>query len=251
MELEEIKAEARRLIIRHQAHVRWVVKEMQSCSVTTRSNTKKSEVGYQESFIHRQGSINRLQLPFRNFIFISRDLYVYSKIENSSLIDVSLPEYFYFLQQLYPTLPLLTLALCLERPELLLPSNPYMPPAKNTMNAPTRVPGDSLFPNNQILNSRLTSFRTFNTIVTVRAEAADARRLTPLMHAYCVKTFRTRYASWLGIYILFIPFWKSKGRLENDSWVGIPNGGDAASFINCRRIDGMNGMNNGRARRCE
>ena len=141
--------------------------------------------------------------------------------------------------------------LCLGLPDFLLPSIPYIPPAKNTINAPSRVPGDSLFPNSQMLNKRLTNFRTFNTIVTVRADTAEARRLTPRMHAYCVKTFKTRYASWLGMYTRSRPFWKSNGRFENDSGDGIPNGGEAASLLNCLLIEGKNGRNNGNARRWE
>lgn len=86
----------------------------------------------------------------------------------------------------YPALPLLTLtlALCLCLPELFDPSNPYIPPAKNTMHAPTNVPGDNLLPNNQMLSSRLANFLTFNTIVTVSAETAEASRLTPRIQAY-------------------------------------------------------------------
>ena len=75
-------------------------------------------------------------------------------------------------------------ALCLGLPDFLFPSKPYIPPAKNTMNAPSRVPGDNLLPNSQILNKRLISFRTLRTMVTVSADTAEARRLTPRMHAY-------------------------------------------------------------------
>ena len=69
------------------------------------------------------------------------------------------------------------MALYLALPELLDPSNPYIPPAKKTMNAPIKVPGANLFPNSQMLNKRLTSFRTLSTMVTVRADDAEARRL--------------------------------------------------------------------------
>jgi hypothetical protein len=90
-------------------------------------------------------------------------------------------------------LALLVFALCRALPFMPFPlSNEYIPPAPNTITAPSRVPGDNLFPNSQILISRLTSFRTFKTIVTDSAEAVAASRLTPRMHAYCVRTFTTR-----------------------------------------------------------
>ncbi len=143
------------------------------------------------------------------------------------------------------------MVLCLALPEFLFPSSPYMPPAKNTINAPISVPGDSLFPNNQILNKRLTSFRTFSTIVTVNADAADARRFTPRMQAYWVNTFMTRYASWLGIRMVVRPFCSSGGRFEIDSYAGNPKGGEAASLENCLAIDGKKGMNSGSESRCE
>jgi hypothetical protein len=84
------------------------------------------------------------------------------------------------------------LARCLDLPELLDPSSPYIPPEKKTIKAPINVPGASLFPNSHILRSRLTNFLTFKTIVTVRADDAEAKRFTPRMHAYCVKTFITK-----------------------------------------------------------
>lgn len=74
-------------------------------------------------------------------------------------------------------------------------SNEYIPPALKTIVAPMSVPNDSLLPNNQMLSSKLTSFRTLRTMVTVNAEDADARRLTPRMQAYWVNTLTTRYAS--------------------------------------------------------
>jgi hypothetical protein len=98
----------------------------------------------------------------------------------------------------YPAFGMLlpVFALCLALPPMPFPpSREYIPPAPNTMTAPTSVPGDNLFPNSQILNSKLTSFRTFKTIVTVKADAVAASKLTPRMHAYCVKTFMTKYAS--------------------------------------------------------
>lgn len=99
-----------------------------------------------------------------------------------------------YLSQFYFTFPFATLlARCLLLPAPFLPpSNPYIPPAKNTINAPTIVPGASRFPNSHILSNKLTSFRTFNTMVTVSADAAEAKRLTPRMQAYCVRTFMTR-----------------------------------------------------------
>jgi hypothetical protein len=112
----------------------------------------------------------------------------------------------------YPTLPLVTMVLCLALPEFLDPSNPYIPPAKKTMKAPIRVPAANLFPNSQMLNNRLTNFRTLSTIVTVSADDAEARRFTPRMHAYCVRTFMTRYTSWLGRCMAPKPFWTSAGR---------------------------------------
>ena len=108
---------------------------------------------------------------------------------------------------IYPTFPLLILPLWDALEETFCPpSSVYSPPAKKVMNAPKRVPGESLFPKSQILKSRLISFLTFRTIVTVNADAAEARRLTPRMQAYWVRTFITRKASWLGICILAKPF---------------------------------------------
>lgn len=152
---------------------------------------------------------------------------------------------------IYPTLPLLKLALCLGLPDDLEPSNPYIPPAKNTMNAPTNVPGDSLLPNNQILSKRLTNFLTFNTMVTVSAEAAEARRLTPRIQAYWVNTFMTRYASWLGRWTLSSPFCNFGARFKSLLEVGRPNGVEAASWSNCLFIEGRNGMKSGSASKCE
>lgn len=93
----------------------------------------------------------------------------------------------------YPALPLmLTLAvtgLSLPRGPL---SSEYIPPALKTIVAPISVPNDNLLPNNQILRSKLTSFRTLRTIVTVNADDAEASRLTPRMQAYWVNTLTTR-----------------------------------------------------------
>ena len=117
------------------------------------------------------------------------------------------------------------------------------------MKAPRKVPDDSLFPNNHILNNRLTNFRMFSTSVTVNADDAEARRLTPRIQAYWVKTFRTRYASWLGMLIVFSTFCSSTGAFESDSYFGMPNGGDAANRRNCVHIDGRNGIKRGSERR--
>lgn len=81
---------------------------------------------------------------------------------------------------------------------LLLESNVYNAPPPNTSNAPITVPTAKEFPNSQMLRSRLTSFRILRTIVTVKAEDAAASKLTPRMHAYCVKMFAATLASWLG-----------------------------------------------------
>lgn len=66
------------------------------------------------------------------------------------------------------------------------------------MTAPSNVPEASWLPNSQILRSRLTSFRILRTIVTVRAVDAAAKRLTPRMQAYCVRTLVMRKMIWLG-----------------------------------------------------
>ena len=152
---------------------------------------------------------------------------------------------------LLPALPLLILALGLRA--ALLPSifKPYNPPAKNTTHAPNNVPGDNLFPNSHMLNSRLINFLTFRTMVTVSAEAAEARRLTPRIQAYCVNTFMTKYASCRGMFILSIPLCRSKGNFDRISWFGKLNAGEAANFKNCLSIPGKNGMKSGSARRCE
>ena len=155
---------------------------------------------------------------------------------------------------LQPTLgPLLpVLDLCLAFPPMPFPpSKEYIPPAPNTIIAPSSVPVDNLFPNNQILKSRLTSFRTFRTIVTVRADAVAASKLTPLIQAYCVKTLMTKYASWLGICIRLIPSCRPVGRSDSgiDRVHGNISGADAASSRNCLSIEGKKGKKSGSERK--
>ncbi|TDZ22136.1 hypothetical protein Cob_v005218 [Colletotrichum orbiculare MAFF 240422] len=63
-----------------------------------------------------------------------------------------------------------------------------MDESPKTMTAPISVPAARRFPNSQILKRRLTSLRIFKTMVTVSADETAAKRFTPRMQAYCVRT---------------------------------------------------------------
>ena len=68
----------------------------------------------------------------------------------------------------------------------------------NTMTAPKRTPGGSLFPNSQRLTHRLTNFLTLSAMETPSADVLALRALTPRMQANCVPAFRARFKTCFG-----------------------------------------------------
>lgn len=80
----------------------------------------------------------------------------------------------------------------------------------------------------------------FRTMVTVRADEAAARRLTPRIQAYWVSTLVARKMSWLGTCSL--------SDTSEDRGVERPSGELAARRRRVRAMEGAKGRNKGSER---
>ena len=87
---------------------------------------------------------------------------------------------------------------CLSFFPILWPSQAQMLVLPNTMTAPKRTPGGSLFPKSQRLTHRLTSFLTLSAMETPSADVLALRALTPRIQANCVPAFSARLKTCFG-----------------------------------------------------